>query len=353
MILVNNWYFFDLILAVCALIIPKNTLCKYDFFYFNFFVFIIIIGILLRPLTFSDDENYLSMLQDFNFTKSDELGKISSLFYYLNRFFLMFINNLNSLLRINFIIIWLIIWFAFHVENVRNKSLFLTFLFLLFQVLFFVQLRNAFAIVFICWALLRYFNNKSYFYLFVISALFHYSVLPFILCHFFVNWYFKKPKRISALLLSIYILCAIILSIYFYELYFSYMVVLPLFEKYLVDYISTPEIGNTSYFQLSLLVFHMFLAIGISRDIKNNNLEIYKSSITIIFGLLLAILFSTLPLFQRLILPFYLFSIISFFIQFRGKLKPGLLNNVYIFIIFIYLSIAFNRFYYFENWFIF
>lgn len=353
MILVNNWYFFVLILAVFALIIPIKTLFKYDFFYFNFFVFIIIVGILLRPLTFSDDENYLSMLQDFNFTKSDELGKISSLFYYLNRFFLIFTNNVNLLLRINFILIWLVIWFAFHVENVSNKSLFLTFLILLFQVLFFIQLRNAFAIVFMCWALLRYFNNKSYWYLFIISALFHYSVLPFVLCHFFVNWYFKKPKRISSLVLSISIFCAVLLSIYFYEIYFSYIVVMPLFEKYLVDFISTPEVGNTSYFQLSLLVFHMFLATGIFRYFKNNNLEIYKSSITIIFGLLLAILFSTLPLFQRLIVPFYLFSIISFFIQFRDKLKSGFLYKVYIFIIFIYLSIAFNRFYYFENWYIF
>lgn len=351
--LLNNWYFLFFGLFLLLLCIPKRIIIKFDFYIFTAYLFLIILGIFLRPLTFSDDDNYLSMLQDFNFTKSEELGKISSLFYYLNRFFLIFTNNINFLLRINFIIIWIVIWFAFHVENVRNKSLFLTFLFLLFQVLFFIQLRNAFAIVFMCWALLRYFNNKSYWYLFFISTLFHYSVLPFILCHFFVNWYFKKPKSISFLVLSICIFCAIILSIYFYELYFNYIVVLPLFEKYLVDFISTPEIGNTSYFQLSLLVFHMFLAIGISRHFKINNLGIYKSSITIFFGLLLAILFSTLPLFQRLIVPFYLFSIISFFIQFRDKLKPGLLNNVYIFIIFIYLSIAFNRFYYFENWFIF
>ncbi len=348
----NNWYFLLYGLNLLIFGIPKRIISKFDNYIFSACIFLIIISISLRPLTFSDDDNYLSMLQDFNFTKSDELGKISSLFYYLNRFFFIFTNNVNLLLRINFIVIWLVIWFSFHVENVRNKSLFLAFLFLLFQVLFFIQLRNAFAIVLLCWALLRYFKNKSYWYLFVISALFHYSVLPFIICHFFVNWYFNKPKRISILFLSISIFCVILLSVYFYELYFSYIVVLPLFEKYLVDFISTPEIGNTSYFQLSLLVFHMFLAIGISRYL-NNNLEIYKSSIKIIFGLLLAILFSTLPLFQRLIVPFYLFSIISFFIQFRDKLKPGLLNKVYIFIIFIYLSIAFNRFYYFENWYIF
>jgi hypothetical protein len=349
----NNWYFFLCCLFLFFILVPKNILKKHDFQVFSLSIFLIIIGIFLRPLTFSDDENYLSMLKKFNFTDPNDLGKISSLFYYLNLFFLFLFNDFNLILKLNFVLIWIIIWSAFQYENVKNKSLSLIFLFFIFQVLFFIQLRNAFAIAFLCWALLRYFNKKSSFLLLTISILFHYSVIPFVFCFFLVEKFFKKTNNISIYLFFFISIGAFILSNYFYELYFSYIVILPFFETYFTDFISTPEVGNTSYFQLLLLFFHLLLANNIYKSYFNNNLVVYKYVILIFLGLLLGIFFSPFPLFQRLIVPFYLFAIISFFFQFRDFIKTQFQSILYLGTIFIYLTIALNRLYFFDNWYIF
>ncbi len=305
----------------------------------------VIIAIANRPLTFNDDDNYLAMLDDFKYVNVSELGKISSLFYYLNIFIFQFISNLQVALKINFILIWVIIAISFFAEKVINKTFYFTFLLMLFQVLFFIQLRNGFAIVFLNWAILRYYRNKKFALLFLISILFHYSVLPFILVFYSVN-YFVKSNNIFFLRNQLFkLLLAIVSSFFFYNFYNNYIVVMPLFEKYFFDYISTPEVGNTSILQMFLLIFHLFLFLP--HNIKNYKINI--SVFIIFFGLLLGVLFFSLPLFQRIIVPFYLFSISSLvFIISKFSLKN--LNIFYYLIVLVYFLISINRFTYFENW---
>ena len=146
------------------------------------------------------------------------------------------------------------------------------------------------------------------------------------------------------------LLFAIVLSIVFFDLYNNYIVVLPFFERYLFDYISTPEIGNTSVLQLSLLFFHLVLILTNKDSSLMLNSDRIKYSYTIYIGLLIGILFYSLPLFQRLIVPFYLYSIIvtintnsiRFTSLFRGSLS--------FLVLLIYFAISINRISYFEDW---
>ena len=190
MYLINNYYTLILFLILGINILPTKLRFKYDSVLFLFTIALIIICISIRHLTFSDDENYLSMLQDFRYISTRDLGKISSLFYYLNLIILNITDDVSIALKINFILVWLFFLMTLFIENVKYKTTFLTFFFLLFQVLFFIQLRNALAIIFLNWGIIRVFKNKNSLIIFFISTLFHYSVLPFILIYYFImmNW---------------------------------------------------------------------------------------------------------------------------------------------------------------------
>lgn len=331
-------------------IILNKNIKKIDQLFFYTLIVLTIYAISVRPLTFNDDDNYISILQDFKIQDVNELGKISSLFYYLNLFIFKFISNINTILKINFSLIWLIIFSSFFIERVRFKVRFFVFYLMLFQVLFFIQLRNAYAIVFLSWGLFRQLNNKKGYVFFIISILFHYSVLPFILVYFLINKKYPKSNEFNIKKNVILLLFAIVLSIVFFDLYNTYIVVLPFFERYLFDYISTPEIGNTSVLQLSLLFFHLVLILTNKDSSLMLNSDRIKYSYNIYIGLLIGILFYSLPLFQRLIVPFYLYSIIvtintnsiRFTSLFRGSLS--------LLVLLIYFAISINRISYFEDW---
>lgn len=342
---INNWYFFLLIISIIINIIPSKIITKYDSYIFVLLILFTINAITCRPLTFNDDDNYLSMLQDFKFLNVHELGKISSLFYYLNLVILRLSNNVEIVLKINFILIWIIILMSFFFENVKNKTFYYTFLLMLFQVLFFIQLRNAFAIIFLNWGLIRYNKNKSGILFFIFSILFHYSVLPFIIIFFLTKKYFKPNHHFEIKRNIFNLIIAFVVSYFFFTIYNRYIVVLPFFEKYFIDFINTPEVGNTSILQIMLLVLHIFFFMRLD----NNNTLINRSIYIIYFGLLLAIVFFTLPLFQRIIVPFYLFSITTFIYVLKLYSKKYF-NIYYILIILIYFMISINRSSYFENW---
>lgn len=341
-----------LILAVSFLfnILPNKKIKKYDQLIFFALIALTIFSISVRPLSFNDDENYISILDDFKTQKIDELGKISSLLYYLNIFIFKFVTNVKVVLKINFILIWLIIYTSFIVERVKYKVRFFIFYLMIFQVLFFIQLRNAYAIAFLSWGLLRQFNNKKGYVFFIISILFHYSVLPFIFVYFLINKKYYNLNKINLKKNLLLLLFTIISAIVFFEFYNTYIVSLPLFERYLFDYISTPEIGNTSVLQLSLLFFHLALIFMNKDNLLMSNSDRIKYSYTIYAGLLIAILFFSLPLFQRLIVPFYLYSIIVTLntnsLRFSGLVKRILC----FFVLLIYFAISINRMSYFEDW---
>lgn len=347
---INNWYVLILIISILINLLSFIKIRKLDNIFFVFLIFIVFIGIVFRPFTFSDDDNYISILQDFKIQDVNELGKISSLFYYLNLFIFKFISNVNTILKINFSLIWLIIFSSFFIERVRFKVRIFVFYLMLFQVLFFIQLRNAYAIVFLSWGLFRQLNNKKGYVFFIISILFHYSVLPFILVYFLINIKYSKFNDFNIKKNLVLLLFAIVLSIVFFDLYNTYIVALPFFERYLFDYISTPEIGNTSVLQLSLLFFHLVLILTNKDTSLMLNSDRLKYSFTIYIGLLIAILFYSLPLFQRLIVPFYLYSIIvtlhSNSIRFSGLFRSSLC----LLVLLIYFAISINRISYFDDW---
>jgi hypothetical protein len=331
-------------------IILNKNIKKIDVLFFFTLIVITIYAISVRPLSFSDDDNYISILQDFKIQDVNELGKISSLFYYLNLFIFKFISNVNTILKINFSLIWLIIFSSFFIERVQFKVRFFVFYLMLFQVLFFIQLRNAYAIAFLSWGLFRQLNNKKGYVFFIISILFHYSVLPFILVYFLINIKYSKFNEFNIKKNLAMLLFAVVLSIVFFDLYNTYIVAIPFFERYLFDYISTPEIGNTSVLQLSLLFFHLVLILTNKDSSLMLNSDRIKYSFTIYIGLLIAILLFSLPLFQRLIVPFYLYSIIVTLhtnsIRFSGLFRSSLC----LLVLLIYFAISINRISYFDDW---
>jgi hypothetical protein len=348
MIWINNWYFLLLLISIIIHIIPTRIISKYDSYVFLFLIIITVCAIVNRPLTFNDDDNYLSMISDFQNVNISELGKISTLFYYLNIFLLQFTSNVEFVLKINFILIWIIIATSFFYEKLKNKTIYFTFLLMLFQILFFIQLRNAFAIVFLNWAIIRYYKNKSYSLFLLLSVLFHFSVLPFIIVFYITKYLIKTQNNFKLKRQWISFVAAIIISILFFNIYNNYIVILPLFEKYFTDFINTPEVGNTSIVQMFLLVFHLLLFL----PLRVKNQYINRSLYVIYSGLLLGIVFFTLPLFQRIIVPFYLFSITTY-IYILNKQSKKYFNLYYHLTILIYFMISFNRISYFENWSIF
>jgi hypothetical protein len=343
-----------LILAVSFLFnfLPNKKINKYDQLIFFVLISLTVFSISVRPMSFNDDENYISILEDFKTQKIDELGKISSLLYYLNIFIFKLVSNVKSVLKINFILIWLIIYTSLTVEKVKYKVRFFIFYLMIFQVLFFIQLRNAYAIAFLSWGLLREFRSKKGYVFFILSILFHYSVLPFILVYFLINKKYHNLNTINLKKILLLFLFTIILSIVFFEFYNAYIVTLPLFERYLFDYISTPEIGNTSILQLSLLFFHLVLIFMYKDNLLMSNSDRIKYSCAIYAGLLIAILFFSLPLFQRLIVPFYLYSIIITLktnsLRFTGFFR----SSLSLLVLLIYFAISINRISYFEDWFV-
>jgi hypothetical protein len=204
--------------------------------------------------------------------------------------------------------------------------------------------------VFLSWGLFRQLNNKKGYVFFIISILFHYSVLPFILIYFLINKKYPKSNEFNIKKTGLLLIFVIVLSIIFFDLYNTYIVVLPFFERYLFDYISTPEIGNTSVLQLSLLFFHLVLILINKDSSLMLNSDRIKYSFTIYIGLLIAILFYSLPLFQRLIVPFYLYSIIVTLntnsIRFTGFFR----SSLSLLVLLIYFAISINRISYFEDW---
>lgn len=346
----NNWYFLILVVSFLFNFFPIKIIKKYDQLFFSVLIVFTVFAITVRPLTFSDDDNYIFMLQDFKTLHVSDLGKISSLFYYLNIFIFKFVSNVKTVLKINFILIWLIIYISFIKEKVRFKVRFFFLYFMMFQVLFFIQLRNAYAIVFLSWGLLRQFNNKKGHVFFIISILFHYSVLPFILVYFLFNRKYSNEKKINLKNNILLLLVAIILAIFFYDFYNIYVVSSPIFERYFFDYISAPEIGNTSVLQFSLLFLYLALILINKDNFLETNSNRIKYAYTIYWGILIAILFFSLPLFQRIIIPFYLYSIIVSLntnsMRFSGFFRIFLC----FLILLIHLAISINRIKYFEDW---
>jgi hypothetical protein len=350
MYLINNYYTLILFLILGINILPSKLRFKYDNVFFLFTIALIITAISIRHLIFSDDENYLSMLQDFKNISTRDLGKISFLFYYLNLFILNISDDVSIALKINFILIWIFFLMTLFIENVKYKTTFLTFFFLLFQVLFFIQLRNALALVFLNWGIIRTFKNKNSLLIFFIATLFHYSVLPFILIYYFINFNIKIPLKFSKKKFITVGIISILISISFYNIYYNYISILPVFEKYFLEFINTPEVGNTSYLQLSLLFFHLILLFKLNNNYEKNSL-VTKSGIIVFLGLLFGLILATLPLFQRIILPFILYAIIShIYIFYIKNIKFPKWPYYYYIMIIAYWAISINRISYFETW---
>ncbi len=350
MSLLNNWYTLQLVILFFVILLPRLMIKKYDIYIFLSLTILSILSILLRPLTFSDDENYLSIIDGFRNSTAIELGKISTLFYYMNLIILSIFDNIEYTLKFNFILVWLIFAFSLIKERVKYKTMYFIFFYLLFQVLFYIQLRNALAIVFLAWAIIRTFSHKNGLLLFIISIMFHYSVLPFVIL-FFLFKYFYSPTTITPQKIVLIILSSIFLSFSVYNIYLNYIQVNPFFEKYFLEYINTPEVGNTSILQLFLLFLHSLLLYKTKSEVKSN-LFIDKSLILTLTGLFFGILLFTMPLFQRIIVPFYLYAIISFVYIFK-TLNYKIYKIPYLILISIYIAISINRIAYFENWFIF
>lgn len=346
----NNGYFYILFFSLLVNLFPSYYKKKYNSFLFVLLTMATILLISMRPLKFSDDENYLSMLEQFKSISFNELGKISGLFYLMNYFFLLFITNYTLLLKFNFILIWVLILVSFFYEKVKYKLEFFTFFVLLFQVLFFIQLRNALAIVFLNWGLIRSFNKKSPIFFFIISALFHFSVIPFILVYYFRN--ININSRLHFLLRRKYFisLLTLIISISFLNIFSNYIATIPFYEKYLLDYISMPETGKTSILQLTLLFFHLLIMLPLKNIVLYDSIIINKCLLILLDGLILGVIFFSLPLFQRFSLPFFLYSIISFIYIFKLQSFPINNNLYYKLLLVIYLAIAMNRINYFDNW---
>lgn len=346
----NNGYFYILFFSLVVNIFPPYYKRKYNSFLFVLLTIATILLISIRPLKFSDDENYLSMLEQFRSISFNELGKISGLFYLINSFLLLFITNYSVLLKVNFILIWVFILISFFYEKVKYKLEFFTFFILLFQVLFFIQLRNAFAIVFLNWGLIRSFNKKSTVLFFIISALFHFSVIPFLLFYYFRNNNINSRLQFFLRRRYFIILLTIIISLSFFNIFSNYIVTIPFYEKYLLEYISMPETGKTSVMQLILLFFHLLIMLPLKNIVLNDSIIINKCLLILIDGLILGVIFYSLPLFQRFSLPFFLYSIISFIYIFKLQTFPIKNNLYYKLLLVIYLAIAINRINYFDNW---
>lgn len=338
-------------------IIPKRLLNRYNSLAASaaFIVILsIVISIFFRPLNFNDDYTYLGKIESFKYINYNDLGKISFVFYLQNKLLLYFIDNSALVLRLNFSLVWILFLISIFKEKVHSKIFILFYFICFFQVLFFIQLRNAFAIVFLFWGLIRFFKKRNYLLLFVLASLYHLSVLPFIITFyfFFSTGRLSLKERISNQKILLYLIVALVLSFMFYDIYYSFVVSNPLFQVYLSQYISSPQIGNTSIAQIAVLILH-FLLFRFTYNKIVISPQLFKYEGFIYLGLLISIIVFTFPLFQRIVLPFYLFTMCVYYFYIRNDVRSR--KNIFYQLLYLllhvtYLAIAINRNNYFESW---